>query len=305
MTWRQGFGLGFLFFGALGVACAGSPPSPEAPVQAPASAEVAGAGAAPAAPEPSSPSSAAPLALAPPEATPPPVPPPLVPICLAKCDKLQGKCTPPQVDSCRLNCTKYEPPPSACRDEVRAALECARDARDLTCANVAPETCARKFRAIAACNSGEAPKVAKAPAGLPEGWEHVADAANGFSAALPFGSVEKAGPDGPVRSVTAPDGTVYTVSVLPPLKDKPSNKSFLLFLMKVMGRCSDKVKLDGFIEKAGHSSIHYAAHCPDKTDWDGMIYVNAQHLILLSAQAPTGKIGLTEPLFYEFEFSGH
>ena len=68
----------------------------------------------------------------------PPPRPPLVPICLAKCDKLVSKCSAPQVESCRLNCTKYEPPPSECRDEVHAALECARDARDLTCANVAP-----------------------------------------------------------------------------------------------------------------------------------------------------------------------
>jgi hypothetical protein len=97
--------------------------------------------------------------------------------------------------------------------------------------------------------------------------------------------------------------TVYTVSVLPKLVDKPSEKSFLHFLMKVQGRCSDKVKLDGFIEKAGRSSIHYKAHCPDKTDWNGMIFTNEQHLFLLSAQAPFGKIGVTDPFFYRFEFS--
>ena len=301
MTWRQGFGLGFLFFGALGVACAGAPASAEAPPQPSASAEPVAPAADSAAPPPA-PSASAPLALAPPEDAPPPPRPALVPICLAKCDKLVSKCSGPQVESCRLNCTKYEPPPSECRDEVHAALECARDARDLTCANVAPESCARKFQAIASCIAGEAPKVAKAPAGLPEGWEHVTDSAGGFLVSLPVGSTVKAGPEGPVRSVTAADGTAYSVSVLPPLKDKPSNKSFLLFLMKIMGRCSDKVKLDGMIEKAGHTSIHYAAHCPDKTDWNGMIYASSSELVLLSAQAPVGKVGLTEPFFYEFEF---
>ena len=122
---------------------------------------------------------------------------------------------------------------------------------------------------------------------------------------MPRGSVLKAGPEGPLRSVTVAEGTSYAVSVLPLLKDKPSEKSFLHFLMKVMGRCSDKVKLDGFIEKAGHASIHYKAHCPDKTDWNGMIYVNDQHLFLLSAQAPFGKIGITDPFFYQFQFTAH
>lgn len=223
-------------------------------------------------------------------------------ICEAKCDKLVSKCGKSAVESCRLNCGKYDPPPAGCGDQVRAALECARDARDLTCANVAPETCAKKFREIAACAAGEAAPVEKAPAGLPEGWEQVTDSANGFSVAMPTGSVVKAGPEGPVRSVTVAD-TVYTVSVLPPLKDKPSEKSFLHFLMKVQGRCSDKVKMDGFIEKAGRASIHYKAHCPDKTDWNGMIYTTDQRLFLLSAQAPLGKIGVTEPFFYQFEYT--
>ena len=228
------------------------------------------------------------------------------PSALAKCDKLVSKCGAPTVESCRLNCGKYDPPPQGCGDQVRAALECARDARDLTCANVAPESCARKFREIAACAAGETAQPAeKAPAGLPEGWEQVTDSANGFSVALPSGSAVKAGPEGPVRSVSAADGTLYTVSVLPALKDKPSEKSFLHFLMKVQGRCSDKVKLDGFIEKAGRTSIHYQAHCPDKTDWNGMIFTNDQHLFLLSAQAPFGKIGLTEPFFYQFRFTAH
>ena len=298
MTWRQralvGLSVGF-------VACAATPPSAEVP-STPASASVA-------APEVSAPPSAPPVesALPVPSAAPTVAAPakvePVAPICMAKCDKLVSKCSKATVSTCKLNCSKYEPPPSECLEQVRAALECARDAKDLTCANVAPESCSAKFREIAKCNAGEAPTQAAAPKGLPEGWEKVTDATNGFSLAMPQGSTEKAGPEGPVRSVTAPDGTVYTVSVLPLLKEKPSEKSLLHFLMKVQGRCSDKVKLDGFVEKGDRSSIHYTAHCPDKTDWNGMIYINTQHLILLSAQAPAGKIGPTDPFFYEFEFS--
>lgn len=303
------FGVGSLF-GALFVACTGAPPpSAEAP-------------AAPSADAPSKPSALAerpgkPLVSGPvpttspgqnPPATavsagptPPPAPAPLVPVCLAKCDKLVSKCGTPQVETCRLNCTKYNPP-GECAEQTRVALECARDAKDLTCANVAPESCSSKYRAIAACIAGETQKAEAKPAGLPDGWERIPDVADGFSVALPRGSTDKAGADGQVRSVTAPDGTHYTVSVLPPLKEKASEKSLLHFLMKVQGRCSDKVKLDGFIEKEGHSSIHFKAHCPDKTDWDGMIYVTGKSLIMLSAQAAYGKIGVTEPFFYQFEY---
>ena len=303
-----GVGCGFAALAVWIVACAGASPSAEAPTVAPAGSESATKALAPADEVLPTPNTAqnppATTVSAPPPPSPPPSAVPILSICSAKCDKLVSKCGAPAVESCRLNCGKYDPPPAGCADQVRAALECARDARDLTCANVAPETCARKFREIASCAAGEAVQPTEKPkAGLPESWEQVSDSANGFSAAMPRGSVLKAGPEGPLRSVTVAEGTSYAVSVLPLLKDKPSEKSFLHFLMKVMGRCSDKVKLDGFIEKAGHASIHYKAHCPDKTDWNGMIYVNDQHLFLLSAQASVGKLGITEPFFYEFQFT--
>lgn len=288
-----GLGVGF------SVACAVAPPSAEVPIAT---------NSASAAPPPSAAPSAAPVASV---EAPPPVATaaapekaePVAPICMAKCEKLVAKCSKTALETCRLNCSKYEPAPTECLEQVRAALECARAAKDLTCANVAPESCFPKFREIARCSAGESPTQAAGPKGLPEGWEKVSDAAAGFSLAMPSGSTEKAGPEGSVRSATAPDGTIYTVSVRPLLKDKPSEKSLLHFLMKVQGRCSDKLKLDGFVEKEGGSSIHYTAHCPDKTDWNGMIYINTKNLILLSAQAAVGKLGITDPFFYEFEFT--
>jgi hypothetical protein len=304
MSWRQGLAL-TLGLG-LAVGCAGAPANAAAP-----------AAAAPSlAPVPSAPPSVLPAASAAAElSTPAPVPVPVAsatanavsfaPICRAKCDELVAKCSKASVDSCRLNCSKYDAPQAECAAQVRAALECTRDAQDLTCANVAPESCSAKFKEIAACTAGEAPKPASPSGALPEGWETIRDAANGFSIALPSGSTAADSAEGPVRAVTAADGTTYTVSVLPLLKEKPSEKSLLHFLMKVQGRCSDKVKLDGFVEKEGRSSIHYSAHCPDKTDWDGMLYIGTQHLILLSARAATGKVGITEPFFYDFEFADH
>jgi hypothetical protein len=215
------------------------------------------------------------------------------------CDQLVAKCGTSSVESCRLNCGRYDPPPAGCDSQVRAALECARDARDLTCANVAPESCSGQFREIAACSSGVATKKeSDAPAGLPQNWERYVDTPHGFQVPMPKGGVDKSET---VRAVTAADGTTYTVSVLPLPGEKPSEKMLLHLLMKIQGRCSDKLKLDGFVEKPGRSSIHYTSHCPDKTDWNGMVYIGTKLMVLLSAQAPTGKIGITEPFFYDFD----
>lgn len=283
------------------VACASQP---AASTPAPAPSETVWPTPATAEPAPPPAPAAPPTAVdAPPPASAAPPAPTLVSICLAKCDQLVTRCAKTAVESCRLNCTKYDPPGSECLDATRSALECSRDAKDLTCANVAPESCGPKFRAIAACLAGEAAHETAKPAGLPDGWEQVTDSANGFTVPMPKGSVESAGPEGPVRTVTAPDGTKYTVSVLPLLKEKATQKALLHFLMRVQGRCSDKVKMDGFIEKPGQTSIHYKAHCPDKTDWNGMIFIDDRHLILLSAQAPTGKLGVTDPFLYEFELT--
>jgi hypothetical protein len=208
------------------------------------------------------------------------------------------KCGKSAVESCRINCGKYDPPPAGCADQVRAALECARDAKDLTCANVAPESCSAKFKEIAACSSGVATqKASEGPANLPEGWEHYTDTPNGFSVAFPQGSQAKSPTE---RAVTVGE-TTYSISVMPVPTDKPSEKSLLRLMMKIQGRCSDKLKLDGFIEKAGRASIHYLSRCPDKTEWNGMLYIGPQNMILLSARAPAGKVGITEPFFYGFE----
>ncbi len=197
MISTEGYAWALLVAGLAG--CAGSPPAP-----APPPAPVVSDASAPEAPAPAPPASA-PTSPPPGADTAPPAPPaaPLMPICQAKCDKLVAKCGKVSVENCRLNCGKYDPPPAGCSDPVRAALECARDAKDLTCANVAPESCAAKFREIAACSSGVATqKPSEAPAGLPDGWERYSDSPTGFQVAIPQGSANKS--DG-VRSVTVGD----------------------------------------------------------------------------------------------------
>ena len=298
MNSRAGFACALVLAWLAG--CAGAQSSAPVPLPAPVASDASASDAPAPAPSASAPTPAPTAADTTPAA---PAPAPLTPICQAKCDKLASKCSKVSIENCRLNCGKYDPPPAGCADQVRVALECARDAKDLTCANVAPESCSSKFKEIAACSSGVATQKSAEPAGLPEGWERVTDSANGFSVALPKGSADKQVGDKTVRTVTAADGTSYTVSVLPVPTEKPSEKSLLHLMMKIQGRCSDKLKLDGFVEKAGRASIHYMSHCPDKTDWNGMLYIGPKNMVMLSAQAPTGKVGVTDPFFYEFEYS--
>src|SRR5690606_15003802 len=43
-------------------------------------------------------------------------------LCYAMCDKFKAKCPQSAFESCRLNCTKYDPPPSGCDAAVETAL---------------------------------------------------------------------------------------------------------------------------------------------------------------------------------------
>jgi hypothetical protein len=227
----------------------------------------------------------------------------LAPLCEAKCDRLVAKCSATAVDTCRLNCTRYDPPTAGCEPQTQSALSCARDATDLTCANVAPESCSANFRELAACSVGITPETpSQAPAPLPEGWERVHDRRYGFSVAMPRGSAESMLGGDPARVVAVASGTTYSVRVFPPLKDMPSEKVLLHALMNVQGRCGDKLKVDGFVAKATGSLIHFSSRCPDDTESDGMVYVGASALVVLGAQAKTAEMAPTEPFFYSLEY---
>jgi hypothetical protein len=264
-------------------------------------------------PPPSSPPPAAPSAEAPPPVSPPPEaapakPPPsnepaLASVCLGKCDKLAARCAKTAVENCRLSCAKYEGWSGGCDQEVRAALACARDAADVSCANVAPESCGPKFRDAHACTSGSARATAEDKKDvLPAGWQELRDASVGFSVPMPSGAAPKTVDGHTQYAAKGADGTDYTLDVLPPPSDKPSEKTLLRVLTKLLGRCSDKLKLDGFIEKPEYASIHFASRCADGTEWQGMLYINQKQMLMLNARAPAGKLGVTEPFFYQLQY---
>jgi hypothetical protein len=216
------------------------------------------------------------------------------------CDKLKDKCPKTSWETCRINCSKYESPSDGCEDVVRNALSCARDASDLVCATVAPESCAKQFRQISACNSGKKPVEEASPStALPSGFAIYDNAGEGIHAPMPAGVAP--GEGNVIATVKTPDGAVYSIRKLPRPEGKLNEKVFLKVGMNLFGRCSDKMKMQGMVEKPGRTSINYTTKCPDGSEEQGLFWATDKALYVASAKGPAGKLGPTEAFLYGFE----
>jgi hypothetical protein len=217
------------------------------------------------------------------------------------CDKVKAKCPQSAFESCRVNCTTYDPPPSGCEDVVRAALECARDAADLVCANVAPESCGKRFRQISACAAGEKPSASGEPASasLPNGFSVYENAGEGIRAPMPQGVAP--GTDGVIATAKDTSGAVYTIRKLPRPEGRVNEKAFLKVAMNLLGRCSDKMKLKGLVEKPGRTSISYTTTCPDGAVEHGLFWATDNTLYVASVRGSAGNLGPAESFLYGFE----
>lgn len=249
----------------------------------------------PAAPEPPAVEPAA-------SATPAPEPPPptIHDVCFAMCDKVKAKCPKNAFEACRVNCSKYDPPAEGCDDVVRSALSCARDAADLVCANVAPESCAKPFRQISACASGKKP-TAEAPVttSLPPGFALYENAQEGVHAPMPQGTAS--GEGNAFATAKHADGALYSIRKLPRPEGKLNEKVFLKIGMGLFGRCSDKMKMQGMVDKPGRTSIHYTTKCPDGSEEQGVFWATDKALFVASVKGQPGKLGPTETFLYGFE----
>ena len=222
-------------------------------------------------------------------------------VCFEMCDKVKAKCPKSSFEACRVNCSKYESPAAGCEDVTRAALVCARDAADLVCANVAPESCAKPFRQITACNSGQKPESIAAPAtaGLPTGFSLYQNAQEGIHAPMPDGVAP--GEGNAIAAVKLADGALYAIRKLPRPEGKLNEKVFLKIGMNLFGRCSDKMKMQGMVDKPGRTSINYTTKCPDGTEEQGLFWATDKALFVASVKGPAGKLGPTEAFLYGFE----
>jgi len=255
----------------------------------------------------------APVASAEPSSTPPaepaassaPTPSPAAPsihdVCFGMCDKVKAKCPKNSFEACRVNCSKYESPADGCEDVVRAALSCARDAADLVCANVAPESCAKPFRQITACASGQKPDNVASPgvAALPSGFAEYENAREGVHAPMPQGV--SAGEGNTIAVAKHADGALYTIRKLPRPEGKLNEKVFLKIGMGLFGRCSDKMKMQGMVDKPGRTSINYTTKCPDGSEEQGLFWATDRALFVASVKGQTGMLGPTEAFLYGFE----
>ena len=230
-----------------------------------------------------------------------PAAPSLHDVCFEMCDKVKAKCPKSSFETCRVNCSKYDPAPDGCEDVVRAALSCARDAADLVCANLAPESCAKPFRQISACASGKKPAEAgPATAALPPGFALYENAKEGVQAPMPTGAAA-GGEANVVASVKSADGAVYSIRKLPRPEGKLNEKIFLKLAMNLLGRCSDKMKLQGMVDKPGRTSINYTTKCANGSEEQGLFWATEKALFVATVKGPAGKLGSAETFLYGFE----
>jgi hypothetical protein len=217
------------------------------------------------------------------------------------CDKVKDKCGKGAFDSCKVNCGKYDPPAEGCENIVKTALSCARDAADLVCANVAPESCAKQFRQISACASGQKPVEVKEPThgALPSGFAVYDNAALGIRAPMPEGTAAGNEPNVVVQAKHT-DGGVYSIRKLPRPEGKLNEKVFLKLAMNLFGRCSDKMKMQGMVDKPGRTSINYTMKCPDGAEEAGLFWATDKTLFIASIRGSASKQG-TEAFLYGFE----
>jgi hypothetical protein len=216
------------------------------------------------------------------------------------CDKVKAKCPQSAFESCRLNCTKYDPPPTGCDDVVKGALTCAREAADLVCANVAPESCAKPFRQIAACASGKTPAAGNEPAtaALPAGFTVYENAAEGLRAPMPEGAAP--GGEGVIATAKHASGAVYSIRKVPRPAGKLNEKIFLKIGMGLLGRCSDKMKMGGMVDKPGRTSINYTTKCPDGSAEQGLYWATDKALFVATVKGGS-DLGPADAFLYGFE----
>lgn len=222
-------------------------------------------------------------------------------VCFEMCERVKAKCPKSSFETCQVNCTKYEPAPDGCEDVVRAALVCARDAADLVCAHVAPESCAKRFRQITACASGQKPVEPAASTGaLPSGFAWYENSAEGLRAPMPTGT-PAGGEADVVAAVKNADGAVYSIRKLPRPAGKLNEKIFLKVGMSLFGRCSDKMKMQGMVDKPGRTSINYTTKCPDGSEEKGLFWATDKTLFLASVKSSSGALGSADTFLYGFE----
>ena len=226
----------------------------------------------------------------------------LLALCEEGCKKIKAKCTDTAYENCKMNCAQYDHPPAGCEGEARKALECARDAEDTPCVNIAPEICTKKFQRVVACMGGKTVEASSDDAPrTPDGWERFTAKSAGFSAMAPKGMAQ----NGDGYSVKVGEAE-YLVKILPAPKEKPTQKNLVQVAMGVLGKCNQKLKLRGMVDRPDKVFIRVDSACPDGTVWNGAFLITGGKLYMPYVATPKGT--KTKPeidaFVYGFEAGG-
>lgn len=231
------------------------------------------------------------------EATPaeaaPPEPVSLEALCQAKCDRVQSRCSQGATDKCRAGCEQWARTPEPCLATTRSALECARDAGDLGCTPIVPESCGKLFMQVSSCH--ESPETfTPAPVetegqgtGLPDGWEKVTDEQAGFTMVLPEGAQLDTSGERTWRA-TGPGGVPYTVRVLPALAKTPDAKGWIKVSTEALKPCELQARLHGLIEKPGFALMRYDSKCKGSGERHGSLVVLPKAFVVTAVEGPAG-----------------
>lgn len=226
-----------------------------------------------------------------------------VELCHRTCERMAKSCSESAADNCRIHCAQYEHPPAGCDSQVQAALECSAQAKDLTCVNIAPETCAAAFRRVVACASGQPEDAASEnPTEVPAGWQRFQPRSGAFSVLMPRGVTEQAGPP-PTFSATFGDAQ-YRVRVEEAPSAKPTQKNLIPVARSQVGDCGQGLRLFSMVEKPGRVSIRYESRCPNGHELQGLLLIFAGTLHVLEVQGPKAAQALKDTFFYGFEHRG-
>jgi len=246
-----------------------------------------------------SPASEADAAAAPAEAA---APAPFA-VCGQMCDRMGQRCSESATKACRLNCKQYQKLKPGCDGEARAALECARDAKDLQCAAIAPMSCNPAFLRFDACTKGEKLEEKAEGPKTPQGWERFSAKSPHFSVLMPRGVSETTEGGDPTFKV-ADGGVTYAVRVRKAPEGKATQKALVKVALDLLGvNCSKNLRLHGMIEHDQRVTIRFDSECKDGTEWRGQFVVDAGRLYVLALTGAKGFKAESDAFFSSFATS--
>jgi hypothetical protein len=231
----------------------------------------------------------------------------VVETCEALCKRSEAECDEASARKCRATCKIYVSLGERCAAPVTDALACqAKAERDAVCSNIAAASCLIQFRAMKACERGEAaqPETPRAEETVPTSWTRVKDEVLGFSIALPSDAV--AVTEERVKWRATEGEVTYEVAHLPAPRSQDlelADRDLVRLALAHIGfGCQRGLRLHGRLDRDGSTAARFDSSCNDKSEWHGMVRVWNGKAISTAAHVVSGD-AVQAPFFYSFELT--